>query len=210
MPTAASTNPAAPEPATAVATPADRRPGGRRILVSIAFALVIVVGGWYLAGQQGLGELGQGGVNQKLLPAVGEPAPNIVVSDVLGNRVSLEDLRGRPVWLNFWGSWCAPCRAEMPEIQEAYEQLAPRGVVLLAVSLDEPWQEAALFAARNNVTFPVFTDEFRSDTGAAYPIYNFPTHIFIDADGIVRHVVLSIMTVNEAVAYAESTMEPSA
>jgi peroxiredoxin len=179
------------------------------MLASVALALAIVVGAWYLAGQQGLSTIGKGGVNLKLLPSAGEVAPNIVVTDVLGNQVSLEELRGRPVWLNFWGSWCAPCRAEMPEIQEAYEQLAPRGVVLLAVSLDEPWQEAALFAARSNATFPVYSDEFRSDTGAAYPIYNFPTHIFIDADGIVRHVVLSVMTVEEAVAYAESTMAPA-
>lgn len=94
----------------------------------------------------------------------------------------------------------------MPEIQAAYERLRSEGVVLLAISLNEPPIDAALFAARNNVTFPVFTDQYQSATGVAYPIYNYPTHIFIDPNGIVSRVVLSEMTADEAVAYAREAM----
>jgi thiol-disulfide isomerase/thioredoxin len=177
----------------------------KRLFGSIGLALAIVVAAWFLAGHQGFDTLGQGGVNQKLLPRAGEAAPDITVTEIVpnpGEQVSLSSLRGKTVWLNFWGSWCPPCRAEMPEIEAAYQQLAPEGVVLLAISLKEPWNDAALFAARNKVTFPIFTDQYQTDTGAAYPIYNFPTHIFIDPNGIVRHVVLSEMSVEEAVGYA--------
>jgi peroxiredoxin len=173
-----------------------------RVLISVGLALAIVVAAWFVAGQQGLESIGQGGVNQRLLPRVGEPAPDITVTDILGNQVTLSNLRGRAVWLNFWGSWCPPCRAEMPEIESAYQRVSPDGVVLMAISLNEPPLDAALFAARNEVTFPIFSDQYQQATGAAYPIYNYPTHIFIDPNGIVRHVILSEMSADEAVGYA--------
>ena len=185
--------------------PSSRRPRPR-ILMSVGLALAIVIGAWFVAGQQGLDSLGQGGVNQRLLPRAGEPAPDITVTDILGNQVSLSDLEGRTVWLNFWGSWCPPCRAEMPEIQAAYEQVAPEGVIMLAISLNEPAIDAVQYAVRNNVTFPIFTDQYQSATGAAYPIYNFPTHIFIDPSGTVNRVVLSEMSTEEAVGYAREAM----
>jgi peroxiredoxin len=182
-----------------------RKPSKRSIVVSVGLALAIVLAAWFVAGRQGLDDLGRGGVNQSLLPKAGEPAPDVRVMDILGNELQLSSLRGSVVWLNFWGSWCQPCRAEMPEIQEAYTTLSQEGVVLLAISLREPPIDAALFAARNSVSFPVFTDQFETATGAAYPVFNFPTHIFIDKSGTVRHVVLSIMTVDEAINYARDT-----
>jgi peroxiredoxin len=183
-----------------------RKPTTRRILLSLGLALIIVAAAWFVAGRQGLDTVGQGGVNQKLLPRAGEPAPDVTVTDILGNQVTLSSLKGNAVWLNFWGSWCPPCRAEMPEIQAAYEQLEPDGIKLLAISLNEPPIDAALFAARNNVTFPIFTDQYQTATGAEYPIYNFPTHIFIDPNGIVSRVVLSEMSTAEAVGYARDAM----
>ncbi len=118
----------------------------------------------------------------------------------------LSDLRGHPVWLNFWGSWCPPCRAEMPEMQAAYEQLAPRGLVVLAVSLNEPMQQAADFAALNHVSFLVASDPRRLATGNAYPILNFPTHILIDKDGIVRDIVLAELDKQEIIDHAQAIL----
>ena len=200
MPTAASNN-------VEGATDGSRQPRepGRsrlRVLISVGLALAIVVAAWFVTGRQGIDSLGQGGVNQRILPRVGEPAPDITVTDILGNQVTLSSLRGRAVWLNFWGSWCPPCRAEMPEIQAAYEKVAPEGVVLMAISINESPLDAALFAARNKATFPIFTDQYQEATGAAYPIYNYPTHIFIDSNGIERHVILSAMSADEAIGYA--------
>ena len=89
-------------------------------------------------------------------------------------------------------------------MQAAYAKaLQPNGVVLLAVSLDEPPEAAAGFAARNDGTFPILTDPDRTFTGAAYPIANFPTHILIDREGIVRDIVLSPIDEAEIVRRAE-------
>ncbi|MBA2277326.1 MAG: TlpA family protein disulfide reductase [Chloroflexia bacterium] len=175
-------------------------------------ALSIIGGAWVVADRAGLSDVGGGGINAGLLPSVGEQAPELVTYDVGGNLVRLSALRGQPVWLNFWGSWCGPCRAEMPELQRAYEQLAPRGVVMLAVSLQETPKQARDYAALNGATFPVLADPalFPADqfpdiaeTANRWQIRNFPTHLFIDAEGVVRAVVITPMDLRTAVRYGE-------
>ena len=106
----------------------------------------------------------------------------------------------------FWGSWRPPCRAEFPDIQAAYEQLEPNGLRMLGVSLREPPSDTASHAARNGASFFVLSDPDERDTGAAYPIYNFPTHIFIDADGVIRAIVLEDMDTDQALAAAQSVL----
>jgi thiol-disulfide isomerase/thioredoxin len=108
--------------------------------------------------------------------------------------------------INFWGSWCPPCRAEMPDIQAAYQQLAPKGLTLLAISVDESALDAAAFAALNDATFTILSDPNRLGTGPTYPIFNFPTHLFIDRDGTVRSVVLADMDVETAIAQGEAVL----
>ena len=81
--------------------------------------------------------------------------------------------------------------------------LKPNGVVLLAISLDEPAEDAAGFALRNGGTFPILTDQTRSFTGDAYPISNFPTHILIDQEGIVRDIILSPIDEAEIIRRAQ-------
>ena len=92
-------------------------------------------------------------------------------------------------------------------MQAAYANaLAPNGVALLAIALDEPAEAAAGFAARNDGTFPILTDPNRSFTGAAYPITNFPTHILIDREGIVRDIVLAPIDEDEIVRRAQTIL----
>ena len=170
------------------------------LVTGLAMAALLAVAAWYVGGRAGFDQIGQGGTNLGLLPKVGQPAPDFFVGLTDGRLVRLAEFRGQPVWLNFWGSWCPPCRAEMPDIQRAYERLAPEGVVLLAVSLRETPQDAAEFAARNNATFTILSDPYERETGPAFPIANFPTHVFIDREGIIRSIVLSPMDVETAVA----------
>lgn len=185
-------------------SPSSKQPR-TRIFLSLGLALAIIVAAWALAGHQGLGEIGQGGVNQRLLPKEGELAPDFTVTDILDNEITLSELRGKTVWINFWGSWCPPCRAEMPEIKAAYEQLAPEGVVLLAISIGEPESVAVDYAALNKLPFPIISDQYQTATGADYPIYNYPTHIFIDPDGVIRHVVLTGVTTADVIKYVQDT-----
>ncbi len=162
-----------------------------RLVLGATVALAIVPGAWYVGGRKGFDQIGRGGMNRSLLPKVGQAAPDFatVLSD--GRLARLSDFRGRPVWLNFWGSWCPPCRAEMPELQAAYEELHPAGLELLAVSLNEPPSAAFEYARLNGATFLVASDPRRLAAGEAYPIANFPTHILIDRDGVVRDIVLA-------------------
>jgi len=187
-----------------------------RILLVAIIAIAIVGSAWLVGERANFGSIGQGGVNANLLPTVGEPAPELLTFSADGSLVRLSDLRGQPVWLNFWGSWCPPCRTEMPEVQAAYESLHPKGVIMLGISMREDPAVAVAYANRVGATFPILADPnylsslFPEDQYAeirklveTYQINNFPTHIFIDRDGIVRSVVLKPMDYNTAVYYGE-------
>jgi cytochrome c biogenesis protein CcmG/thiol:disulfide interchange protein DsbE len=169
-----------------------------RIAIGVLLAAAIVITAWVISEQAGFDAIGQGGINQQLLPKVGQAAPDFVTEDLFGNPVRLSQFRGQPVWLMFWGSWCPPCRAEFPEVQRAYVQLEPEGLRLLGVSVRESALDAAAYAAQNGATWLVLSDPDEADTRAGYPLYNVPTHLFIDANGIVRSIVISDM--NEQLA----------
>ena len=180
-----------------------------QIIVGAVSLLLITLAAAFVGANSGWESIGTGGVNRTLLPKVGEPAPDFTTEDVFGNPVSLSQFRGQPVWLMFWGSWCPPCRAEFPDIQAAYAQLEPRGLRMLGVSLREAPIDAAAYAAANGATFLVLSDPDERDTGPAYPIFNFPTHIFIDRDGVIRSIVLEDMDTEQAVAEASRLLDSS-
>lgn len=204
-----------------VAASVPREPGLRshprmRIALVAIIACAIVAVAWLVGERQDFGSIGQGGVNANLLPSVGDPAPELLTFTPDGSLVRLSDLRGQPVWLNFWGSWCPPCRAEMPEVQAAYDTLAPKGVIMLGVSMREEPADAVAYANRVGATFPILADpNYLSSMFPenqypdirklveTYQVNNFPTHIFIDRDGIVRAVVLKPMDYATAVRYGE-------
>lgn len=194
-------------------SPAARRFGfsrWQRVWVTFLSVSLIVAGTWYVGDREGFSSIGGGGMNLRLLPAIGEPAPDFITRTAEdGKPVRLSDYLGTPVWLNFWGSWCPPCRAEFPEIQAAYaDVLQPAGVAWLAVSLDESPEAAWGYASRNGGTFTILSDPDRRDTGAAYPISNFPTHILIDRDGIVRAIILSPYDKAQIIEAAQQIMGP--
>lgn len=192
------------------AVPAAQRSGASPAMLGLIVAAVIVAAALFVGARSGWGAIGTGGVNQTLLPKVGDVAPDFETRDVFGNPVRLSRFRDRPVWLMFWGSRRPHCRAEFPDIQAAYEQLESKGLRMLGVSLRETPIDAGSYAARNGATFLVLSDPDERDTGA-YPIYSFPTHIFIDADGIIRAIILKDMDTDQALAAAETVLgEPEA
>jgi peroxiredoxin len=176
-------------------------------VIGLAVAAVIVAAALIVGARSGWDSIGSCGVNRSLLPKVGEVAPDFETEDLFGNPVRLSQFRGQPVWLMFWGSWCPPCRAEFPDIQAAYTQLEPRGLRMLGVSMRESPVDAAAYAAANGATFLVLSDPDERDTGAAYPIFNFPTHIFIDRDGKIRSIVLEDMDTEQAIAEANRLLD---
>ncbi len=210
---------------TTTTAPDDQQPHQNRaqqIAIVAAVALLIVAAGVWLARSQGAGDLGSGGVHSVLLPKVGEPAPefmSLYARESDGEVFRLSEMKGQPVWLNFWGSWCPPCRAEMPEVEDAWQQLEPRGMAMIGVSQQEDPRESVAYADRVGATFPIavdpnyltavadpaaFPDLF--ETAQTWEIRNFPTHVFIDKDGIVVAVVLNQLTTECFVQYSELAM----
>lgn len=124
-------------------------------------------------------------------PRTGFAAPDFELTTQTGESVRLSDLRGKPVLINIWASWCEPCKAEMPAIQAIYEEYQPGGLVVLAVNStiqDDP-QRALAFVQDYNLTFPVPLDADGNVT-RAYLVNALPTTFFVDTNGIVREVVI--------------------
>lgn len=125
--------------------------------------------------------------------AIGEPAPDFALTTKDGSVVRLSDLRGKSVVLNFWASWCGPCREEMPEFEEAHRARADRGdLVIVAVNelADDSRGAADAFVDALGVTFPVAYDTDTSAVGRRYGVRGLPSTFFIDGEGIVRAATL--------------------
>ena len=122
-------------------------------------------------------------------PASSNSAPDFQLDNLRGEAVSLAQFRGKPVLLNFWASWCGPCRQEMPFLQEIYEnqELQDTGLVILAVNIGESPATAERFMEAGGFSFPVLLDIDNSVAGK-YNVRGIPATFFIDKDGIIKDV----------------------
>jgi peroxiredoxin len=118
--------------------------------------------------------------------AVGRPAPRVELPGLRGGRVRLADLRGRPVVLNFWASWCPPCAAEMPEFQRVHRRLGDR-VAFLGVNQRDQAQAAEQLARSSGVTYPLALD-VAGRSFDAFGGLGMPTTVLIGADGTVADI----------------------
>jgi peroxiredoxin len=121
------------------------------------------------------------------LPREGFTAPDLTLQTLDGETVTLSELRGQAVLINFWASWCPPCRNEMPAIQQVYEEYRDEGFSVLAVNSQEQETRVAAFAESLGLTFPILIDR----DGAvfdAYQVAALPTTFFVDRAGVIRGV----------------------
>ncbi|MFQ5594858.1 MAG: TlpA family protein disulfide reductase [Anaerolineae bacterium] len=116
---------------------------------------------------------------------LGQQAPDFALLDVEGKELSLSDVRGRPILINFWATWCGPCRTEMPVIEEAYQQHKGDGLVVLAIDVQESPELAKTFAGWLGVTFTLL-DDGSGEVASRYRVTAFPTSFFVDRDGVIR------------------------
>jgi len=184
--------------------PARERSARRRVPAEIVIILALILGVglmgglWYFVLQPNV-VAGPG------LPPVsaGEPvaetsaAPDFTATDLAGHTVSLSDYRGQPVVLNTWATWCAPCRAEMPDLEVFYQKYRDQGVIVLAVNLGDPRDRVAEFVQDGDYTFPVLLDESTAAVGRPYRVSAIPTTFFIDREGQIVSIRRGSMSLAE-------------
>ncbi len=122
-------------------------------------------------------------------PVVGAPAPDFTLQDLAGNTVTLSGLRGQVVLVNFWATWCGPCEAEMPAIQQRFETFQGSGLSVLAVNLAEPADAVRAFINRLGLTFTILLDPSET-VFDLYRVRGYPTTFIVDREGTIvkQHV----------------------
>jgi cytochrome c biogenesis protein CcmG/thiol:disulfide interchange protein DsbE len=125
--------------------------------------------------------------------ALGRFAPDFALPDFGGQSISLSQWRGQIVLLNFWASWCQPCREEMPLLQATYEAYAQDGLMVLGVNMGERARRVVGFAEDLGLTFPTLVDE-DTDVGTLYRVRGAPTTYFIDREGVIRQRYVGPLT----------------
>lgn len=124
---------------------------------------------------------------------VGESAPDFTLIDLEGNQVSLSDFRGKTVFVNFWATWCPPCRAEMPEIEAVYQEYKNKDVVVIGVDIMEPEDVVHRFVEQGGYSW-IFVLDTSGEVAANYRVTAIPTSFFIDREGIIQTVNIGGMT----------------
>ncbi len=114
-------------------------------------------------------------------------APDFTLPSLGGENVRLQEQRGRVVMINFWASWCGPCREEMPHLARLYEKYRASGFTVLAVNIDEDPAKAARLAQQLGMRFPVLLDTGKQ-VSRTYDLSAMPSTVLVDRDGRVRHV----------------------
>src|ERR1700734_710472 len=180
--------------------------GKRRAVVLVAAvctgALLAVVrlAGWASGGSSGVSYL-DGNTNAVLYAAGHRPlAPDFTATTLTGSRLSFSSYRGRVVVLNFWGSWCAPCRHEAPTLAVTAEQYRPDGVAFLGVDVRDDTASALAFGGQFGVPYPSVSDSGSAitlDFTAVVPIAGTPTTLVIDRTGHIAGAVFGPATQQE-------------
>lgn len=123
-------------------------------------------------------------------PVVGQAAPDFTLSDLGGKPFSLSALRGKVVIVNFWATWCPPCRAEMPSMEQLHRELGAEGLVLLAVNVEKDGRQTVpKFLASSPHSFPILLDD-KEEIQKRYGVYKFPESFVIRKDGVIDDKVI--------------------
>ncbi len=120
------------------------------------------------------------------VPQVGKPAPALSLPSVDGKTVVLDKLRGKPVYVNFFASWCGPCNDEAPSIRTLRQKYGARGLQVVGIDELDPPGKAAEFTKRYNQPYGLVGIDDSGTTGRSFGTVAMPVHVFIDKSGVVR------------------------
>jgi thiol-disulfide isomerase/thioredoxin len=169
------------------------------VLAGVALAVVLLTG-WATGGNGGVTDVA-GSTSAVLYSAGHRPmAPDFTATTLTGSRLSFSSYRGRVVVVNFWGSWCAPCREEAPALAVTAEQYRPAGVAFLGVDVRDTTASALAFVRDFGIPYPSVSDsgsEITLDFTSAVPIAGTPTTLVIDRTGHIAGAVFGTATYQE-------------
>jgi cytochrome c biogenesis protein CcmG, thiol:disulfide interchange protein DsbE len=172
---------------------------GAGLLVGLGLGLFILIGFGWLELSRTSAE-GRGGAISA--PIVGSKAPDFTLNTLDGEPVSLSDLEGKVVLINFWATWCEPCKIEMPFFQSRYEQHAPQFEVL-AVNYAEPEDTVRRFVEAEGLTFTILLDR-SAEVVRKYQVRGYPTTLVVGPDGIIQVYHIGIVTQRQLDGYLEA------
>lgn len=136
-------------------------------------------------------------------PQIGTVAPAFSLEDSQGQALNLESLRGKVVMLNFWATWCAPCRYEMPSLEALYQKYKDHDFVVVGVSIDEEgWKAVEAFLNIVPVTFPILLDK-EMRVSELYETYRVPESYLIDPQGIIVAKFVGPQNYNQEVFFRQ-------
>lgn len=129
--------------------------------------------------------------NQIAAPQTGFLAPDFTLPSSTGESITLSSFYGSPVIVNFWASWCTPCRKEMPAIQQVYADFENQGLIILGINTtsQDNKEDAIAFSKKVGVTFPILFDE-NGQVNTVYQIRALPTTFFINSDGVIQEITI--------------------
>ena len=181
---------------------ADRRVLLRRFAYPLLVIAVIAAVIWWIEYRPGdnvspTGErygpvglpLGLASAGAKVAAEEGALAPDFLLESLRGDDMRLSDFRGRAVVLNFWATWCAPCRREIPELVEAYDRYRDEGFIVLAVNLQEGKGIVRPYADDFGMEFPILIDR-DGEVGDDYRLLGLPQTYFVDSDGVIQSMFI--------------------
>lgn len=122
-----------------------------------------------------------------------EQAPDFTLQTLEGERVDLSDYRGQGVLINFWATWCEPCKAEMPAIEQMYQIYGDQGFTVLAVNTGESELSINGFVRNYGLSFPILLDQEKKVTNDLYRIGPLPSSIFVEPNGTINKIVIGEM-----------------
>lgn len=199
-------------------TPANRPPTRRwaPLIIGSATLLLLAAALFYIVNRQNVASTEDGltslafDTGDQAVPIIpegrdylttGQPAPPFSLEDLDGNTVSLADFAGQPIIINFWATWCVPCRIEMPELEQAHQAYADDGLVILALNQDEPADLVrAFFVDELDLSFYALLDVNYLVAADYSAIGAYPSTYFVDPDGIVTAIRRGPITFDQITA----------
>ena len=156
-------------------------------LTAVVVLVAVALGVGVLIGRQGTAGAARASAQRPVSVERDQLAPLFSLPSTTGETVALSSFEGQVVLVNFWATWCPPCRDEMPVIQATHEKYADRGFRVLAVNVQETPGQVEAYARELGLTFPLLLDQ-RGDVTQTYRVQNLPRSFFLDRQGRVVRI----------------------